>query len=168
MAAGASGVLVGGAVGSASSGVPDGPASAAASAACGLGELLLGDDEGLLRVDGGFCAVERVVAGIGEVGARHSDVADGGRGVVQHVAVPIERVDVVPARPAELLRRGVQLGLGARHRLLLRGDLRLRPVDAGRALGAAGEPHHDDDRHHGSCKEPGILARSVFTNVPRS
>ena len=143
--------MVAGGSGAGSAGVPEGPASASASAARAVVELLLRSREFLLGLDRVLGAVEGVFAGLDEVGTRLPDVADRGRGVVQHIAVPVERNDVLLARLAELRRRGRQLCLGLRHGILLRGHLGPRSVDGTAGLGTARKADSREHDTHRSC-----------------
>ncbi len=114
-----------------------------------VGELLLGGDEGLLRVGSGRGAVERGTARIGEVCAGGRDIADGRRRVVEDVAVSIKSQNVRLAGIAEGCRSVGEVHLGLRNGLLLRTHLGLGAIDCAHTLRTPGQrdPHHRDPRH---------------------
>ena len=122
----------------------------------GLRELLLGVDDGLLRGHGRLGARHGVLARLLEVAARIVDVSDGHRGLGEHVAVAVQRQDVVLARAAELGRGIGEVCLGVREVLLGRAHPGLGQVDgraAVRVAAAAGQRSHQE--RPGNQRAPG-------------
>ena len=83
-----------------------------------LGQLLLRLHEPVVCLDDGLGARLRRLAGLDEVVAGGVHVADRRRGVVDHVAVAVDRGDVVAGVVAERSGGLVERVLGLGHRLL--------------------------------------------------
>ena len=120
-----------------------------------LGEVLLRRGDVLPRADRGLAGVHRLGARLGEVRAGVLDVSHGGCGLVQDIAVAVQRGDVARARRTELGRGSRGRGLGVGQCLLLRRHAGLRDRHRGllRITAAPGE-HHQQAPCRGQPHDP--------------